>query len=226
MSIVSETPNETAPRIVAVIRADSLAQLESKIDAAVSAGHAAFAAIGGALLEIRRDQLVQNFDTYVEERFGFSSRHANRMVQAAETVGALGPIGHEVKTESQARELSGLSEVEAMEVVKTALQDGALTAAKIRVTREELAPRNVIVHTEVTEGQLRVITRKRSPFSGDVQRALSDLAKVTKRLHELTTDNRWKRNVAQRDGWDRADLDRAIKTLTEVSDEMGGGHNV
>lgn len=132
----------TTTEAIITRKADRLADLETTVDEAKLDMARAFVTIGAALAMIRQDQLVPNFDTYVEERFGISRRHANRCIAALEIIEALGPDGPAITTESQARVLSGLSPDDAREVVEgaLALTDGTLTASALRSVRSELLP--------------------------------------------------------------------------------------
>ena len=50
------------------------------------------------------------FEDYCRERWGMSKTHANRMVDAAEVVGILTPIGVTPENEAQARALAPLKD--------------------------------------------------------------------------------------------------------------------
>lgn len=71
-----------------------------------------FVAVGEALLTIRDARLYRgthdSFDAYCRARWGLSATHGNRLIQAAEVVALLPPIGAVPETESQARELAPL----------------------------------------------------------------------------------------------------------------------
>lgn len=86
-----------------------LAACEEVIDR----GLATFVEVGLALMEIRDGRLYleshETFDEYCRERWSMSNRHANRLVEAAEVMGALpGPMGP--TTERQARALAPLKD--------------------------------------------------------------------------------------------------------------------
>ena len=92
-----------------VPEADRKAQLEATIER----GMQTFVEVGLALMEIRDDRLYRaefgTFEEYCRERWGWSSRHTNRMIASAEVTVNLGPIGPILPaTESQARPLATL----------------------------------------------------------------------------------------------------------------------
>lgn len=50
----------------------------------------------------------KTFEEYCRERWGWSHRHADRQIEAAQIVDTLGPMGPKPETERQARELAPL----------------------------------------------------------------------------------------------------------------------
>lgn len=79
----------------------------------IERGQQTFIEVGNALMEIREQRQYRgagftDFDTYCRERWGWSKRHANRIVESAEVVMQLGPIGPTPQAESQARPLAPL----------------------------------------------------------------------------------------------------------------------
>jgi hypothetical protein len=128
----------TAPTGPADVRdARRLASLEETIEA----GMASFVAVGEALLEVRDSRLYRlnypTFEAYCKGRWGFSDRHARRLMDAAEVVAALptGPIGP--VTESQARALVPVLREQGPEAAAAVLTEaieatnGHVTAAAI-----------------------------------------------------------------------------------------------
>ncbi len=116
----------------------------SKLETVIERGFATFAEVGQALVEIREARLYRaafpTFDDYCRERWGMSSRHANRSIEAAEVTAALGPMGPILKNERQARELAPLlKQPKALRAaLKEASKDGKPTAEKLRkVVREK-----------------------------------------------------------------------------------------
>ena len=118
---------------------DHLAECETIIEA----GLASFVEVGEALAQVRDSRLYRSshgtFEDYCRERWGLSSRHVNRLVEASEVVGALGPIGPIPANEGQARELAPLrDDPEAMAAAWQQANDTAdaegrnVTAADVR----------------------------------------------------------------------------------------------
>lgn len=122
---------------------EKLAQHEE----AITRGLQTFLDVGSRLADIRDKRLYRDQDTtfeaYCERRWGFSDRRARQLIDAAGMVAAL-PTGTIVPvTESQARELSGLSPDDAAEVMRLAHRDtaGRVTAAAIAVARDTVTAR-------------------------------------------------------------------------------------
>lgn len=78
----------------------------------IAAGLASFVEVGEALADVRDSRLYRQthgtFEDYCSDRWGLSHRHVNRMVEASQVVGALGPIGPVPTNEAQARPLAPL----------------------------------------------------------------------------------------------------------------------
>ena len=107
-------------------------------EAIIARGLATFTEVGASLLIIRDNRLYKEthstFESYCQERWGWSKRHANRHIQAAHLGDILGPIGPKPTTESQARELTPLRDQpdvlrDAWDQVQT---EGNVTAQSIR----------------------------------------------------------------------------------------------
>lgn len=91
------------------VASETLAQLEARIER----GLQTFVEVGTALLEIRdrrlyREQGYDRFEDYCRERLGFKRAHAYRLMESAEVVNAMSPMGDIPETERQARELAPL----------------------------------------------------------------------------------------------------------------------
>lgn len=86
------------------------------LERTIQKGVATFIDVGEALMEIRDSRLYRieyaTFEDYCKSKWDISTRQANRLIGASETVAVLGPIGPMPKTESQARPLTKLSEPE------------------------------------------------------------------------------------------------------------------
>jgi len=83
-----------------------------KCEAVIEKGLQTFVEVGNALLEIRDSRLYRlgfdTFEDYCRERWQMSKRHANRLIESAEIVQNLGPIGPVPDSESVARPLTSL----------------------------------------------------------------------------------------------------------------------
>lgn len=132
--------------MVTAIATDRLLECERVIERGLNT----FVEVGSALLEIRDSRLYRDsystFEDYCRERWGMSKTHSNRLIQSAEVVGHLTPIGVIPANESQARPLVGLSpdlQVRAwQEAIETA-PEGKITGAHVQETVEKLAKPHV-----------------------------------------------------------------------------------
>jgi phage N-6-adenine-methyltransferase len=106
----------------------------------IASGLRTFVEVGNALLAIRdqRGYKLQGFsafDDYCRERWGMSKTNANRLIQSAEVVAILTPIGVSLPTaESQLRPLAGLTPDQRREAWALAVEtapDGKVTAAHV-----------------------------------------------------------------------------------------------
>jgi hypothetical protein len=100
-----ELPDEQA------LTPSDLARL-SRLEIVIEDGLATFVKVGEALLEIRSKRLYRegfdSFEDYCSERWQMERAHAYRMMQGAEVVAVLSPIGDVPTNEAQARELAPL----------------------------------------------------------------------------------------------------------------------
>lgn len=82
----------------------------SELEAVIEHGLTTFVEVGEALLEIRESRLYREthatFEAYCKDRWGWSIRHAERQMVAAQVAGILGD--HMVASEGHARELTPL----------------------------------------------------------------------------------------------------------------------
>lgn len=108
-------------------------------------GFKTFYEVGTALMEVRDSRLYratfESFGDYCRERWGMGGRRAYQMIEAARVVTGLADVNNcspGPATESQARELVGLTPEVAVEVLTTAHEQtyGKPTAAAIRTARE------------------------------------------------------------------------------------------
>ena len=118
----------------------------------ISKGMEAFVAVGNALARIREDRLYRQthatFESYCRERWGLSKRHCNRLIESAEVVESVGPIGPEITTESQARELAKVPPERRAEVVEKAT---TATGGKITAKAIQKAAADEVIEAEVIE---------------------------------------------------------------------------
>ena len=120
-------------------------QLQAEEDI-VAKGLATFVEVGEALARIRDNRLYREeyatFDDYMANRWGLTRGRATRMIQAADMVHKLLPIGNGdtplPKSEWQARELNGLDAETASAVMKEAHRStgGRVTASAIHDARK------------------------------------------------------------------------------------------
>ncbi len=110
----------------------------------ITRGMKTFIEVGNALSEIREDRLYRashgTFDEYCRDRWGWTSSRARQIIGAAETVTNVTAIGGTAPgTESQARELAGLTAAQAATVMRVAHErsTGKVTAAEIRAARQQ-----------------------------------------------------------------------------------------
>jgi hypothetical protein len=117
---------------------DRLEQLEARIDA----GKKTFIEVGSALAEIRDGKLYRasfkTFDDYCREKWGWDRTYCHRIIAAAAAVKML-PIGNEISSESQARELAKADPEARAAIVETAnaaakAEGRTMTARDIRET--------------------------------------------------------------------------------------------
>lgn len=87
----------------------------AKLEELVTTGISAFVTAGKALARIKEKQLYREthdtFEAYVGSRWSMTRQHAARLIEAAEVVRNLSPVGSEVvpASERQARPLAGLT---------------------------------------------------------------------------------------------------------------------
>jgi hypothetical protein len=132
------------------------ALLTPELEAIVTEGVQTFLRVGMALraLQERRAYLDQGHDTfedYCRAKWGFNRAHGYRLINAAETVAALSPIGDTPlpANEAQARALAAApAEIRStvwQKAVETA-PDGKVTAAHVRaLIARDIAPEGVVL---------------------------------------------------------------------------------
>ena len=119
----------------------------TRCEAIIERGLKTFIEVGTALLEIRDNRLYRDthktFEAYCRERWGWSHRHANRMIEASEVANNLGPIGPKPTAESQVRPLARLEPEEQRDVWAKAVEasNGHVpTAAVVEEVTRKSAP--------------------------------------------------------------------------------------
>ena len=120
------------------------AQRLDRCETIITRGMKTFIEVGNALSEIRDNQLYRaehrTFEEYCRRRWGWTSSRARQLIGAAETVTNVTAIGGAApETESQARELAGLTATQAATVMRVAYErsSGNVTAAAIKATRQQ-----------------------------------------------------------------------------------------
>lgn len=117
---------------LAVTEQTKLYELEHRIEA----GLQTFVDVGLALMEIRDSRLYRathgTFEEYCGDRWGFSSRHAKRLIDSAEIAKNIEPTGTDIFSERHLRPLKKLQPDEQREVYREAVAtapNGKVTAA-------------------------------------------------------------------------------------------------
>lgn len=126
--------------------ATALAQCEEVIERGLDS----FIEVGNALLQIRDERLYKSdyddFETYCRERWDMSKRHVNRLIESAEVMQNLGPIGLTPSSESVARPLAALpAPVQRKawaKAVETAEKPDKPTAKEVTAAVEIVAPKS------------------------------------------------------------------------------------
>ena len=116
--------------------ANRLTQLENVIET----NQRKFYQIGKALKQIRderlfRDLLFDHFEAYVKDRWDMARSQAYRLIEAADVIDNLSPIGDGIlpENESQARVLARFKKEDQRKIWRAFISSGmALTAANIR----------------------------------------------------------------------------------------------
>jgi hypothetical protein len=111
----------------------------------VERGLKTFFEVGAALMRVRDLRLYRveyhTFENYCQERWGMTRRHANRLVESAEVVHNVGPIGPTPDNEAQARPLAKLKDPEQQREAwqrAVATAAGKITAAHVEQVVKEM----------------------------------------------------------------------------------------
>jgi hypothetical protein len=115
----------------------------AELEATIERGLTTFVAVGLALTEIQEKQLYrgdfETFEEYCLKRWAIKRAHAYRLINAAEVVGALSPMGDIPKGEREARELVTLLKRAGPDAVRQAWAElreehgDNITAEKVRM---------------------------------------------------------------------------------------------
>lgn len=130
--------------IVEVMTAIERAQL-TELEVTIERGLSTFNEVGKSLLTIRKQRLYREshktFEDYCQDRWGIQRAHAYRLIESAEVVQNLSPIGDILpSTESQARPLTQLEPQAQREVWQRAVEtapEGKVTAKHVERTVTE-----------------------------------------------------------------------------------------
>lgn len=122
------------------------------LEAAIEKGLQTFVDVGTALLSIRDERLYRQdygtFEDYCQERWGIVRRQADRLIQAAEVVENLRPIGLIPSTESQTRPLTNLEPDQQREVwakVVDTAPNGKVTAEYVQKIVDDYVDKHELV---------------------------------------------------------------------------------
>jgi hypothetical protein len=108
--LVDTTTGEIVDGLTSVERGDLTAA-----ECVIERGLATFVEVGESLARIRDARLYREgyatFDAYCRDRWNLSQRHVNRLVEASETVRAMGPNGPAITNEAQALDANDVSRI-------------------------------------------------------------------------------------------------------------------
>lgn len=169
-----------------ILNIDESHELE-RCEVVIKQGLQTFIEVGQALMTIREKRLYRigfkTFEDYCVERWSMDKRHANRLIQASETISNLGPMGPVLpQSERQTRPLTSLEpEIQKevwTEVVKT--HGDNITAAKVQTVVNDWKP----VDFEVKEAKANPM------FSPDIEVIIED-KKLKAHVSNNSGENEW-----------------------------------
>jgi len=141
----------------------------NELEDVVERGLATFVDVGRALSEINSARLYRathsTFAEYAADRFGIGKSHAYRMISAAKVAEAVSPIG-DIRSEAQARELSGLPDNIAQAAFDIAKGVSTLLRGDAQPTANEIAE----ARRRVEGRPIRLVT----PTAPEAARARTD----------------------------------------------------
>ncbi len=122
-----------------------------RCEAVIEGGLQTFVEVGTALMAIRDKRLYRaehgTFEEYCRERWDMTRQHANRLIQSAEIITNLEPIGSKPEAESQARPLVHLDPPRQREAWSRAVEtapNGKVTAKHVESVVSEMDGRAAV----------------------------------------------------------------------------------
>ena len=168
-------------------------------EAIIQRGLMTFTEVGASLMIIRDKRLYKKthstFESYCQERWGWSRQHATRHIQVAQIADILSPMGDKPTTERQARELTPLLDQPDVlrETWDQVQAEGNVTAQSIRDAVRERAVIKT-VHVSWNSGQNEwytpsyIIEKARYVMGGiELDPASSEIANATVKAQEYFT---------------------------------------
>jgi len=186
----------------------------------ISDGMKVFRKVGTALGVIHDGRLYREthgtFEDYVSDRWGLSTSHSYRLIDAAnvvQNITELSPIGDVVQTESQARELVGLAPETSITVIETAMEtnNGRVTAAALRQARADVV--------EAPGAPPRAPSRRPLPdaFRDNVESLKKDVLRLERHMLE---DDRFRGHAELLASRHYGDLDRTCALLDSLCEKL------
>jgi hypothetical protein len=206
-------------------------------EAVIERGIQTFYEVGTALADIRNRKLYRadhgTFEDYCQQRWQMSRSYAYRMIDAAEVVESVSPMGDIApSSERQARELARVPEPERAAVWAETVErtDGKPTAAAVRETYEQrqqptdddllaggdwVQPDGPGFEAAVTEPP----KPKRRPLPEALADATHDFVRIAERFDRLRQDDRFERNRHQTHHR-ASDFVRALESAAQLAVDM------
>lgn len=210
-------------------------------EAVIERGIQTFYEVGTALADIRNRKLYRadygTFEDYCQQRWQMSRSYAYRMIDAAEVVESVSPMGDIApSSERQARELARVPESDRAAVWAETVErtDGKPTAAAVRETyeqrREPPSDADLLAGDGWTQpdgpGFEDAVTApaaapkpKRRPLPEVFNDATHDFVRIAERLDRLHKDDRFTRNRHQTHHR-ASDIVRALVSVAELTADM------
>lgn len=130
----------------------------SECETIIERGLSTFVEVGNALLEIRDSRLYREshatFEDYCKERWAMSRSRAHRLIDSAQVVADLLPMGNIPPNERQVRELAAIEPPLRASVWDRALEtapNGKVTAAHVREVAQEMTRPEAAVYRHVSD---------------------------------------------------------------------------